>query len=262
MMMKASKRLLLFDIDGTLLDCGGLGARSLLGTLSKVFERTVHRKDVVFAGRTDTAIINDLMLRNGAAPDDIVCKMEQVWETFPEMMRAEVEELEKDGEARMDVARPRALIGVPELLNILKEEKMKQHKETNVLLGLVTGNMEHTAKIKLASSGIDPSLFPIGAYGCDSHDRNRLPLLALERANSYYHSQTDEEDFFAKADVVVIGDTPFDIECAKVNGLVSVAVATGHHGYDKLKAHHPHLLFHDFSDPQAVAQALLTSSFA
>ena len=121
----------------------------------------------------------------------------------------------------------------------------------DVLLGLLTGNIEEGARIKLGPTGLWPH-FPVGAFGSDDLDRRRLPSLAARRAHALagYPFRPDE--------VVVIGDTPLDIDCARAFGAVAVAVATGRHTRTQLMDHEPDLLFDDFSDVDRVAAALLS----
>ncbi len=97
----------------------------------------------------------------------------------------------------------------------------------NVYLGLLTGNIEAGARIKLDAFSLN-SYFPMGAFGNDNEDRNKLLPIAAERFNSLYKKAIHYKD------CVVIGDTPRDVECAKVHGAYAVAVATGPYSYDSL----------------------------
>jgi phosphoglycolate phosphatase-like HAD superfamily hydrolase len=119
----------------------------------------------------------------------------------------------------------------------------------DALVGLLTGNIEAGARVKLRSTGLFP-LFRVGAYGSDSMDRRRLPAIACARAR-----QVAGRDFpFDR--VTIIGDTPLDVDCARACGAVAVAVATGFHPHAELAACAPDLLFTDFSDVAAALAAL------
>jgi phosphoglycolate phosphatase-like HAD superfamily hydrolase len=117
-------------------------------------------------------------------------------------------------------------------------------------LGLVTGNIEGGARIKLGPTGLWPR-FPVGAYGSDHMDRRRLPSLAARRAHALLGTA------FAPRDVVVIGDTPHDIDCARAFGAVAVAVATGQYPRAELLAERPDHFYEDLSDVETVLAALV-----
>ena len=118
------------------------------------------------------------------------------------------------------------------------------------LVGLLTGNIEAGARIKLRPTGLWPR-FRLGAYGSDHADRNRLPEVAARRAEALVGR------VFRGPDVVVIGDTPRDIECARAFGASAVAVATGRLGVAELRAHVPDHLFADLGDTERVLAAIL-----
>jgi phosphoglycolate phosphatase-like HAD superfamily hydrolase len=118
------------------------------------------------------------------------------------------------------------------------------------LLGLVTGNIEEGARIKLLPTGLWAH-FRVGAYGSDHMDRRRLPSLAARRAQALVGYP------FAPTDVVVIGDTPHDIDCARAFGAVAVAVTTGQYTRAELLADRPDHLFDDLADVDKVLAAVL-----
>ncbi len=119
----------------------------------------------------------------------------------------------------------------------------------DALVGLLTGNIERGARAKLKPTGLLP-FFRVGAFGSDDADRRRLPAIARARA----HTLVGRE--FPCDRVIIIGDTPLDVDCARACGAVAVAVATGQHRLDELSACTPDLLFPDFSDADAVLHAL------
>ena len=120
---------------------------------------------------------------------------------------------------------------------------------SELCLGLVTGNLKSTAHIKLASAGLSPACFPFGAFGNESADRNHLPPLALARAERTLGQPVSS--------AVVVGDTPADIQCARVNGLSAIAVTTGPYSMEELDSHRPDYLLADLSDLQTVVRIML-----
>jgi phosphoglycolate phosphatase-like HAD superfamily hydrolase len=149
---------------------------------------------------------------------------------------AELERLIGDG------ARVTILPGIGDLVRALAVR-------ADAVVGLLTGNIEPGARVKLRPTGLW-SLFRVGAFGSDAMDRRRLPAIACERA----HRLTGRS--FAFEEVTIIGDTPLDVDCARACGAVAVAVATGFHPADDLKACAPDLFFADFADVPAALAAL------
>jgi phosphoglycolate phosphatase-like HAD superfamily hydrolase len=123
-------------------------------------------------------------------------------------------------------------------------------QSTVAVQGLVTGNIEEGARVKLLPTGLWPR-FQIGAFGSDHMDRRRLPSLAARRAHALLGTA------FSPREVIVIGDTPHDIDCARAFGAVAVAVATGQHSRDELLAERPDLFFDNLGDVDKVLAALL-----
>ena len=118
----------------------------------------------------------------------------------------------------------------------------------DAVVGLLTGNIEAGARIKLEPTGLWP-LFRVAAYGGDDADRRRLPAIARARARALGHEFTFDR-------ITIIGDTPLDVECARGCGAVAVAVATGQHPADELATCRPDLLFRDFADVDRVVARL------
>ena len=227
-------RLLLFDIDGTLLHARGAGRRAVKAALERVYGTVgaIDRYDL--GGKTDQRIVFDVLEAAGLTPEAV---RERLDDFFEDYARGLVEEI---GDGRNVVTLP----GVLALIERL-------HGTQDALLGLLTGNIEEGARIKLTPPGLW-SYFSVGAYGSDDVDRRRLPSLAARRAHALvgYEFRPDE--------VLVIGDTPLDIDCARVFGAVAVAVATGQHSRADLLTHGPDLLFDDLSDVEGVVDALLS----
>jgi phosphoglycolate phosphatase-like HAD superfamily hydrolase len=224
-------RVILFDVDGTLLDARGAGSRALLAAVAEIYGRSFHRNGVAFAGRTDRAIVADLLAANGIPEAEIESGLLAVLRALAPHMRAETEKTPS-------LSCP----GIPSLLAALARQE-------NLLLGLLTGNMQVTAAIKIASAGLDPTLFRVGAFGDETVDRNALPPLALERAMQLVDRPVSMG--------TVVGDTPADIECARVNSLRSVAVATGPYSPEALSRHTPDHIFPDLANLPEVLAALL-----
>jgi phosphoglycolate phosphatase len=228
-------RLVLFDIDGTLVIAKGAGRRALGRALERVYGTAGAIESYDFRGKTDPRIVRDLMGGAGIAPEVIRGGLDDCFEAYA---RGLVEEI-GDGQC------VNVLPGVAELVRRLDTSE-------SVLLGLLTGNIEEGARIKLAPTGLWP-YFRTGAFGSDDADRRRLPSLAARRA------QALTGNHFRPEDVLVIGDTPLDIECARAFGAVAVAVATGFHPYAELQAEKPDLLFESFADVEASLARLLAA---
>ena len=200
----------LFDIDGTLLDTAGAGMAALRGAAGDLFGGPAP--DLDLAGATDLGVVAAIFDHFGAEP------VPEVVDRFFESYLRRLEFNLTGGEFQ-----PRLLPGVGELLGHLSAE--------GITVGLLTGNIEAGAMVKVRRFGLDPH-FPFGAYGGEHADRNRLGPLAVERASR--HTGRD----FAPGDILVIGDTPKDIACAAAIGARCLAVATGHCGREALLSAH------------------------
>jgi phosphoglycolate phosphatase len=225
-------RLFLFDIDGTLVTARGAGRLALQEALRQTYSTAGDIDRYDFRGKTDPRIVFDLMRDAGLADDVIESRMSACFDAYT---------IELDRQIG-DGSRVIVLPGIAEVVRALSTRD-------DALVGLLTGNIEAGARVKLRSTGLLP-LFRVGAYGSDSMDRRRLPAIACERAR-----HVAGRDFpFDR--VTIIGDTPLDVECARACGAVAVAVATGFHPHADLAACAPDLLFTDFSDVAAALAAL------
>jgi phosphoglycolate phosphatase-like HAD superfamily hydrolase len=226
-------KLVLFDIDGTILTASGAGRRALEQALHEVYGTAgpIDRYD--FRGGTDLLIIHELMRMAGVADDVVAAGETRVFTRYAERLAAEI------GDGRGVRLYP----GVAALVERLAGSP-------SCVVGLLTGNSEAGARIKLQPTGLWPR-FRLGAYGTDHEDRNRLPAVAAVRAETLVGRP------FGGADTVVIGDTPRDIGCARAFGARAIAVATGWHGLDDLHAHAPDHLFPDLGDVELVAATIL-----
>jgi len=226
------RRLFLFDIDGTLVTAAGAGRIALGRALAATYGTAGALEAYDFRGKTDPRIVRDLM--RGAGVDEATLEAR-----LPACFAAYVAELDA---IIGDGARVKIMPGVAEVVRRLAARD-------DALVGLLTGNVEGGARVKLRPTGLWP-LFRVGAFGSDDLDRRRLPAIACERAHRLVGHR------FAFAQVTIIGDTPLDVDCARACGAVAVAVATGFHPPEDLTACAPDLFFPDFSDVPAALAAL------
>jgi phosphoglycolate phosphatase-like HAD superfamily hydrolase len=227
--MAQGERLLLFDIDGTLVDTGGAGMSALRDAIREVFEADGPELDL--AGATDSGLLKNIYLALDREED------EQLSALFFDRYLARLEVNLQD-----QCFGGRALEGVLAILSELEDAQVAK--------GLLTGNISGGADLKMRHYGMDHH-FSFGAYGDDHHDRNLLGPIALERASQATGRR------FTGAETIVIGDTPKDIWCAQAFGARSVAVATGSFSVDELKAEGADLVFEDFSEVEDVLKTLL-----
>jgi phosphoglycolate phosphatase-like HAD superfamily hydrolase len=230
-------KLVLFDIDGTILLTEGASKRALHRALIEVFGAT-GPDDHAFGGKTDPQIVRELMRVVGHGDDHIDARMTELLERYIVYLQ---EELQIGAEAI------RVMPGVRELLDALDERD-------DAIIGLLTGNLEEGARAKLSSAGIDPDRFVIGAFGSDHEERGRLPAVAQRRAWEQLGIEVVGED------VIVIGDTPADILCGREVGARAIAVATGHYTMAELGEHMPAALFADLSRTDEVVRAIFAGA--
>lgn len=196
-----TQKLLLFDIDGTLVWTRGAGREATRHAMIEVFGTCAALDTHVFGGKTDWQTLIELL---GMSEADIERKM-------PEYNVAMGNQVARVIGGYAVSATPGGL----ELIHALRERD-------DVILGLVTGNVQNSAPVKLAAAGYDPADFVVGAYGSERRSRDHLPALAVERAEQIAGTR------FAPQDVIVIGDTAADISCARAIGAVVVGVKTGY----------------------------------
>lgn len=199
------KKLVLFDIDGTLISAGGAGTRSMNLAFHALFGIKDAFKDIPMAGRTDPQIMKDgLKAHNLPYMDGNVGKMEARYLDF----------LEQKINNSLRHLKP----GIKGALSVLHE--------MNLAIGLLTGNLEKGAKIKLNAFGLN-DYFIDGAFGSDDEDRDKLLPVAIGK-----FAQKGLE--FAPEDCIIVGDTPSDVQCARVHGAHCIAVATGPYSKESL----------------------------
>ena len=226
-------KLLLFDLDWTLVYTGGAGVRALNHSIEKQFGIADAMKTVSPDGKTDPLIVREMIhvhLKRDATPVEI----ETICRGYIERLKQEVE----TGPGY------RIMPGIPELLQALVG-----HKEA--VRGLGTGNLKSGAKIILARAKLD-HYFDFGGFADDSEDRPKVLAAAVRRGEEKMGRTVNARE------VVVIGDHRRDIEAGKAIGAVTVAVATGPMKAEELAASHPEHLFSDLSDTAAVLKVLLS----
>lgn len=232
-------RLILFDIDGTLLWTDGAGRRAIHRALVDEMGTAGPIDGYRFDGKTDPQIVRELMEMAGHPDHQSDDRITAVCRRYVELLTTEL-------------AKPtqttKVYPGIKDLLAALEPYEA----DGRALVGLLTGNVEHGAALKLRSAGLDPSRFVVGAFGSDSHRRADLPAVAAERAAQ----RTGRR--FTGADLVIVGDTPDDVACARPMGARTVAVATGFYDTRALLAAGATHAFQDLRDTQAVLLALFS----
>lgn len=227
------RRLVLFDIDGTLLSADGAGTRAIRAALLEVFGSAGPINGYSFAGRTDPEIVRDLLRTDGLDDAEIDAGLPALWFRYVENLQREVAEM-----------RVRPLPGIRKLVERVEAEGGE------MVPGLLTGNIAAGARIKLNAAGLRFERFRVGAFGSDHALRPALPAIAVERAR-----ELTGVDYAGK-EIVIIGDTPKDVACGQHLGVRTIATATGHIPIEELAACGPDHLFADLSDTDAVWEAI------
>jgi phosphoglycolate phosphatase len=226
------RRLVLFDVDNTLLYSGGAGSLAMKRAFREVFSIQDGFRNVEFSGRTDTAILRDALVQHG-----LLRSFEEGLERFKKAYFQHLPATLREVEGRV-------MAGVCDLLTALEAQRQ-------VGLGLSTGNFRQGAMMKLAYYGLDP-FFADGGFGEDAEDRALVVKLAIERMAGGDPLPEGNRSVF------VVGDTPLDIASARANGAQALAVATGRHSLEELRAAGADLLFPDLSDTPEVLAAILS----
>ncbi|HEX6096412.1 MAG TPA: HAD family hydrolase [Thermoanaerobaculia bacterium] len=226
------RRLVLFDIDGTILTDRGASRSAFADALRSVFGYDGDLARYDFSGRTDPQIAHMVLRDAGHEPAAIDAALPRLWEVY------------LDGLARNTTpGRVQVMTGIRELLAELE-------KHDDVVLALLTGNIEPGARLKLGGPGLN-GYFPFGAFGSDSSDRTKLPPIAMQRASAHVGKE------FRGADVVIIGDSIYDVRCGVPYEATTIAVASGKTPAETLRAENPTHFFEDVSDLGAVLRAML-----
>jgi len=217
--------LLLFDIDATLLLTGGAGMRAMARAARELFGERFIWDGIDPSGGLDPLLFSEAVARS---------RLELAEDAHSRFHEKYIETLEH--ELREGSAGIRVLPGVRQLLDALRSR-------SDVCLGLLTGNYSRGAALKLEAAGIDTSWFTIGVFGDEGATRAALVSVALERFEAAHGAP------IARERVVVIGDTPRDVEAALANGCRVLAVATGKYGVEALLEAGATAAVADLSDP-------------
>ncbi len=215
-------RLILFDVDRTLLSAGDLSRDAFLAVFEKIAGREAEVRDYSLAGKTDPQIMTELLVLNGWAPADAQAVLPRALALY-----------QADYLADLPQARVAAMPCARELVARLAARTAGDAAEAGPALGILTGNLEPLVAPKLAAAGMSPTIFTRGGYGSDHADRNRLPAIAARRAERALGVSIRPHE------VVIVGDTPRDVSCANRYGAWAVAVATGDYTYEELKRSGP-----------------------
>ncbi len=206
--------LLLFDIDGTLLHVQSGFTRSLIEEVLRSLRlNPKYLNEISFAGRTDRFIFTEIIQRSQGSVDEqqFILLKDAYIHSMHRNLRPEHVEI---------------LPGAHEILSFCREH--------NIVTGILSGNFRESAHIKLKQAGLE-HYFQFGAYGSLHSNRNHLPALAIKAA------ETTFDKSFSNADCWIIGDTPYDIDCAHSAGMMAVALPTGPYPIEKLMPHNPDL---------------------
>ena len=229
-------KLLLFDIDGTLMLSGGAGRRAIDRAFFEIHGIRNAFDGVVPDGNTDPAIFREIFANHDLRVADDSPAFREIVQRYVEFLPAEV----------LDSDQAHLMPGAAGLLNHLS-------KSDDVALGLLTGNFEVTARIKLDRFGLN-EFFAFGAFGSDDGIRSRLVPVAVERAVAYLG-----RNIGLGRQVVVIGDTPQDVECALVHGATAIGVAASRYTVADLEAAGAHHALPTLEDIPAFMEAIATS---
>jgi phosphoglycolate phosphatase-like HAD superfamily hydrolase len=227
-------KVVLFDIDGTILWTDGAGRRAVVRALEEVYGTSIPA-GLEFDGKTDPQIIRELLELAGVEPERIHGAIDAALELYLSHLA---------GELAGDDHHGKTFPGIAELLDALEARD-------DVLLGLLTGNIRQGAVAKLTAVGLVHHRFRVGAFGSDHGSRPELPAIARRRAEELLGHEVSGKD------VVVIGDTPADMSCGRGIGARAIGVATGRYSVDDLKACNPFAVFADLSDTEAVLRAIM-----
>ena len=235
--MFCGMKLVLFDIDGTLLWTDGAGRRAIQRALVDEAGTAGPIATYRFDGKTDPQIVRDLLSLAGHSGAENATVIQAVCRRYVEHLRTE---LERPTQAT------RLMVGIADLLAALEPHET----QGRALVGLLTGNVAPGAALKLRSAGLDPTRFRVGAYGSDSARRAELPAVAAGRAAALTGAT------FTGSDVIIVGDTPDDVACGRPIGARSLAVATGSYDVAALRATGATYVFETLADTAAVLDAI------
>jgi phosphoglycolate phosphatase len=225
------RKLVLFDIDGTLISDNGASREAFGMSLAEVygFRGDLRRYD--FSGRTDPQIARMILRDDGRNDDDIDAQLSALWQHY------------LGGLARNVPGRVRILPGIAELVGAVRADD-------HLTAALLTGNIEPGARLKLGAIALNDH-FPFGAFGSDSPHREELPPIAVARA-----AETTGHGFEGP-DVVIIGDSIYDVRCGLPHGATTIAIASGKTPAEMLRAESPDHFFESAEDVDRIMAAIM-----
>jgi phosphoglycolate phosphatase-like HAD superfamily hydrolase len=230
-----TRKLVLFDIDGTILLTAGAGRRAIVAALAEAVGPMPAFERIRFDGKTDPQIVAEMLEAAGQPEPREPARVRALCERYVGLLQRELER---------PTTRTTVMPGIHALLERLEAEP-------GVVLGLLTGNVAQGAALKLRSGGIAPERFLVGAYGSDAAHRPDLPPIAARRAEAIFGRVP------RGAEVVIIGDTPADVACGAGIEARALAVATGAFSVSDLEVCGAHAVFLDLSETDAVLDAIL-----
>ena len=195
-------KLILFDVDGTLVSRVSIGEDAFVFAIKKVFNVNVKKPGDEFDGWTDKGIIFELLEEVGINRKEITKNLDEIYKNIVDYVKKNVDRV-KDF---------KLFPGVKKLLEKLDKE--------GCIVGLLTGNIEGKARIKMRKFGID-HFFKVEAFGGVTENRNELVPIAIKQAEKKFKIKIRKEDVF------IVGDTTRDVQCGKDNGVKTIAVCTG-----------------------------------
>lgn len=225
-------KLFLFDIDGTLIKTYGSGRVAVERSLSAAFSQPIDTTGIPFGGKTDVQIFREVLQKHSIA--DSAENLETCERVYQNALYTE-----------LPAGRFEVLSGIHNLLNALQNQ-------AHLHLSLLTGNLIEMAKLKMQHGNLAHFFnFEIGAFGSDAEHRNELPHIAHQKAKKQGIHPTE---------TWIIGDTPKDIECAKVGNCKCLAVATGNFDEASLSVHQPDYLVPNLQNTEQILQIFNLSS--
>lgn len=220
-------KLILFDIDGTLLHSDGVGSAATKLAMQEVFGTLGTLAQFRFGGKTDWQMLLETL--DGLVPAD---EIQRRLPEYDDVLARHISSI-------IDNYQVRPCIGAPDLLR-------RSLTTPEIVVGILTANMPQTAFIKLRAAGYDPSAFAITVFGSDAIERTALAPIALARVR-----QATGYGFSAQQ-MVIIGDTPEDIACARSIGAYVIAVATGRYSREELADHQADVVLENLADTEQV----------
>ena len=225
------EKLALFDIDGTLIVSENkVHKKSFSVAIKKIFDVDIDINEINPTGKTDTRIIFESLERKGIRREEVKPKLKEIFNLMIEFVKENINSS--------------TITANPGVFSLLEELKLKGY-----VLGLITGNVEDIAKIKLNTLNL-LQYFEVGGFGDLSEVREKVLERAIEQAESKFNQKFDKKKVF------YFGDAPLDIECGKNVGVTIIAVATGRFQEEELSEHNPDYLFKDFSDTTSILKVV------